>query len=156
MLRFKCCTCLAFLLFLASPCDAKTQTARWLSSPQQLSLTEQKLNGWFDVSKATLDMSHALELIQATIGSCAKEAAAGKPYEREVEAPPGGKCQSGQTAFPTGQDYFIIHVLRWNDPAAGATTQTMDKQNWYTFNIDPQWSNEDFASNNRVFGKKRV
>lgn len=66
--------------------------------------------------------------------------------------------------------HCIIHVLRWNDlvdPPAGSTdqtSQTVAAQNWYVYNngsakglrSDRVWSQEDFATANRIYGAKKI
>jgi hypothetical protein len=160
MLIRRCLIGSALLMFLASPCNAKSQNENWVSdNPHELIIPPGgKLDVWFNVPKAILYREHALDLIKATIGSCTEAATAVKPSKKKVvRAQQVGNCPSGTTpGFPSKQDYFIIHVLRWNDKADGAAAQTIDKQNWYVFNIDPNWSEEDFSANKRVFGTRKV
>jgi len=57
--------------------------------------------------------------------------------------------------------HCIVHVVRWKDPE-GAAEQTVDKQNWYVYNngrakgFSRTWSQEDFATENRIFGVSKV
>lgn len=57
--------------------------------------------------------------------------------------------------------HCIIHVVRWKD-AEGTAEQTVDKQNWYVYNngrgkgFNRTWSQEDFATENRIFGVSKV
>src|SRR5579864_4657375 len=68
-------------------------------------------------------------------------------------------------ALPDANDFYcIIHVLRWTitdntdpktkaDSNRAAEASTSDK--WYVYH-GGHWSQDDFASNNRVFGVHRV
>jgi hypothetical protein len=66
---------------------------------------------------------------------------------------------NGSLGAPSAQigtsDYVIVHVVRWKDLAAGATTQEIDKQNWYVY-FRGKWTQEDYAKNNRIFGVDHV
>ena len=69
-----------------------------------------------------------------------------------------------------GDDFHcIIHVLRWSDPSAPdentqEASQSVTAQNWYVYNngnakgmrSDRIWSQEDFATANRLYGVKKV
>lgn len=64
--------------------------------------------------------------------------------------------------------HCVIHVLRWGDSSApdanSETTQAAAAQNWYVYNngrakglrSDRIWSQEDFATANRIYGVKKV
>ena len=48
--------------------------------------------------------------------------------------------------------YYVIHMLRWKDVER---TQVLDSDHWYVFR-NGAWYEEDFSSNNRIFGKREV
>ena len=69
-----------------------------------------------------------------------------------------------------GDDFHcLIHILRWSDPSAPndntqEASQEVTAQNWYVYNngnakgvrTDRIWSQEDFATANRLYGVKKV
>lgn len=60
--------------------------------------------------------------------------------------------------------HCIIHVLRWKkpDPASTSNQPAVDRQNWYVYNngkakgFNRTWSQEDFATEKRLFGVKKI
>jgi hypothetical protein len=153
--------CLLALCFNGM-CFAKAKTDTWVSSPGLLSLADE--SKWVDSANAKLFRNHSNDVINATMGSC-------YDYMPDstgaiVKALHTCRNQIDSTGQPTGKreipnfpgkdDYVIIHVVRWQNLANGATEQKVDKQNWFVVNGGSDWGDDDYASNNRVFGRKQV
>lgn len=130
---------------------------------------------WFDYDNAILQQQHVLQLINLTTGRCRdsvkdpvkelplhrcaekKEAVARKeatPAEPAKEATPAEPEKPAETpTFPGKDDYLIFHVVNWN--SASGSGLTVSKQNWYVYNIDPNWDYTAFTGN-RIYGKKQL
>ena len=113
---------------------------------------------WFDYDNAILQQRYVLDLIGATTGRC-KGAAAELPDELPLHV-----CAVARNAdttatpaepptFPGKDDYIILHVVNWNSTSGSGLT--VSKQNWYVYNIDPDWDYTAFTGN-RIFGKKQL
>src|SRR5258708_7256938 len=141
--------------------NAKTGNSQ-VVTPRTQNLAIRLAAKWFDQDNATLYRSHAADLIHATIG-CVEDK--NPPLVRPSNAPAtevAGQFKScgasDEPTFPGADNYVVIHVLRWKDPASGSTAQAVDKQNWYVFHNDNKidWDDDAFAKNNRIFGSKRI
>jgi hypothetical protein len=119
--------------------------------------------GWVNPIKATIQQQHVVDLLGITSGTClgytagaavqtihlcGKQAydSAGRPIPGKTEVP----------NFPGPNDYIIIHVVAWKDPATGVSTQDVSAQNWYVYNSSKKWADADYSGNNRIFGRKTV
>jgi hypothetical protein len=119
---------------------------------------------WIDSKRATVYLSYIPNLLEATVGTC-----------RGYDPPKNGKVEisihkcaieNDATGKPTGKkevpnfpgpnDYVILHLVAWKDPAKDAKTQDVDKQNWYVYNGAAAWDDAAFTANYRIFGKKNV
>jgi hypothetical protein len=106
--------------------------------------------------------SHAVDLIRSTIGCRVQNANGPGNASGATGARLSGRilpCTGNQQAdFPGPDDYVVIHMLRWKDPASGSNAQSVDKQNWYVYHSDGKidWDDDAFAKNNRIFGSKRI
>jgi hypothetical protein len=104
--------------------------------------------GYLDPFNAALfDSKYARELISLAIANGALKDADGA-------APPAD--------FYKNKDFHcIVHVIRWKESDAQGP-QAVEKQNWYVYNngrakgFNRTWSQEDFATENRVFGVSKV
>jgi hypothetical protein len=140
------------------------RTDTWVNTPQTLNLSTAQRQQWFDASNAVLFLSHATDLVNATMGSCygyAPGPAGGFVKDihtcgAEIDKTGKATGKSEVPNFPGSDNYLIIHVVRWKDLAAGSTVPQVDKQNWYVVSGSTTWSDADFATNCRIFGKKQV
>ncbi len=149
-------------LVLHGICFAKTKTETWVSSPSLLSLADP--SHWVDPANAKIYSNHVNDVLDATIGRCNaympnNAGAIVKALHKcgsEIDAKGNPTGKSETPNFPGKNDYVIIHVVRWQDLAAGAKEQKVDKQNWYVVNGNPDWDDDDYAKNNRIFGRKQI
>jgi hypothetical protein len=141
---------------------AKEKTVPWDSLPKRLDITADERRMLFDSTNARLFASYVPQLLAKTMGAC-------KGYAPETNGivfnvhtcgakldKDGHQVAGKEDIFPGPDDYIIIHVIAWKTLAAGSTVQEIDKQNWYVFNSRTGWDDADFATNNRIFGKKSV
>jgi hypothetical protein len=157
------CLVLSQLLFSVLA-FASDKTDNWVTAPNVLSLTAAQKLAWVNAANAQIFLSHVNDVIGVTIGACKGYAPDGAGnfvvniHSCGAEIDKSGKATGKAEVpnFPGVNDYVIIHVVRWQDLAAGTTVQTVDKQNWYVASGAPSWSDADFGTNNRVFGKKQV
>ena len=157
-----------FLLALMSGTRTRAQekSSVWVSDPQRLIFNASvRPADWFDQDNAVLYRSHALDVIHATVGCRLAASGSALVPSSALGSPPtklAGQlqgCAGNDTpTFPGPNDYVVIHVLRWKDPAEGSNAQSVDKQNWYVFHSDNKvdWDDDAYAKNNRIFGSKRV
>ncbi|HMD69832.1 MAG TPA: hypothetical protein VKF41_00730 [Bryobacteraceae bacterium] len=118
---------------------------------------------WVNAKAATLNQEHVVDLLGITAGNC-RGYGPNDPVQRVHRCGkdaygPDGKIIPGKTEvanFPGPDDYLVIHVLSWKDPAAGAKTQDVDKENWYVYNNGRKWDDAAYGTNNRIFGRKSV
>jgi hypothetical protein len=166
--------CVGLLLAaLVNPASAKEKTESWSSDPNALQLPEvsqgqvDPLKAWFNIDKAQLYQSHAMDLIENTMGLCYGYTA--KPKVQNVHQCKAQFDSEGQPVmkdgttvpeihnFPGPNDYIVIHILKWKKLEADKHIQDVDKQNWYVYHPnDPDWDGVAFATNNRIFGKKKI
>lgn len=141
-----------FVFVVVAVCASGQQKSTvWVSTPQLLPVGAAQVTQWFDQANAVLYRQHALEAIRATMGGCVSSPGAGQPAQIAT-------CNAGEAPnFPGPKDYFLIHVVRWKDPAGGSNVQAVDKQNWYVFNQgDGDWDDNAFAKNDRIFGRRNI
>lgn len=173
------CALLALLLLsqLALVCSASQKTLPGQSAPVPLDWskippTDPKglppRQAWVDAKAATIYLVHVEDLINATIGGTRGVCRGPGPksngevvttiHECGAAYDTDGKLtgKSETANFPGPNDYIILHLVAWKDPAKGATTQDVDKQNWYAYNNSSKWDDTAFATNSRIFGKKAV
>jgi hypothetical protein len=154
------CLFTAFVAGSASGALAKEKTIPWDSRPAILDISADERRAWFDASNARLFAAYVPNLLKKTMGDC-------KGFEPQDDRfiytvhncgakidKDGHSVQGPEDPFPGPDDYIVIHILSWKPLANGSTTQDVDKQNWYVFNSGKAWDDSDFASNNRIFGKK--
>ncbi len=167
---------LVAMVLTAGAVVGKEKTYSWSSDPTILELPDAPVGqvapliSWFNLDKGQLYQSYTLDLIAATMGRCygytsipelkgTKLVHACKAQfdsEGQVVRANGQPVQEIAN-FPGPDDYVVIHILTWKTLDAGKHVQGVDKQNWYVFHADdPDWDDAAFASNNRVFGKKKI
>src|SRR5262249_18496831 len=129
---------LLVLASFASLASAATQNHPWTDcSPKRLDSDIAAGPNRLINSDATIDKDNVEELLGKTLAN--------------LTLGPAEKIDSKDTLKYSTTDYVIVHVLRWKDLVAGATSQEVDQQHWYVYHHG-KWSEEDFSKNNRLFG----
>lgn len=144
---------------------ATSYTDTWKSQPSQLS---GDLSPYIDTANGALYLSGAEPLLRMTIG-CNFDPVSREPG-RTLKTRKGltaGNCKEGPNRGKSdhwdeiGDSYFVIHLLRWKDVAVDPTntsksTPTVDSQHWYVYHDQQVWTDQDFTTAKRIFGKHRV
>jgi len=154
------------LVTCSAAITATTYTETWKSIPAQLT---GDLSPYVDVKKGTLYLNGAESLLRMTIG-CNYDSTSRKPGRQSAKNPhltAKNTCTIGSEKEKTdhwdeiGDSYFVIHMLRWKDAAVDATdsskaSPTVEFQHWYVYHHQKVWSDQDFTTAKRIFGKHRV
>lgn len=142
--------CLSVVTTTAS---AASKTETWTSEPRIWAVdnatpASEDPKYWFDAADGSLARSHALDLIEQTMGRCT----ATDPVTKDLIIQ---RCGFEKPTFPGPKDYLIIHVLRWKTPTAGAVSLEIDKQHWYVVTDDAVMDDETFTGT-RIMGARQL
>ncbi len=157
--------CLILIAACSAAFAATTYTETWKSVPAQLT---GDLSPYIDLNKGVLYLNGAEPLLRMTIG-CNYDSNSRKPGPPSAKKTQlkAGTCTMGTNKDKTdswdelGDSYFVIHLLRWKDVTVDAAdnskaSPTVDSQHWYVYHHQKVWSDQDFTTAKRIFGKHRV
>jgi len=157
---------LIFLATWSATLAATTHTETWRSVPAQL--TDDDLSPYLDLKKGTFYLNGVEPVLRMTLG-CNYDPTSRKPGRASEKKSKltAGTCTTGPNKDKTdhwdeiGDSYFVIHLLRWKDVAVdpadnSKASPTVDTQQWYVYHHQKVWSDQDFSTAKRIFGKHRV